>query len=211
MRREIDRLSRLASDLLLLTQLEAGGRADVTDVDLADLVDGVAEATRVSAPGRRIESLRSGPVPVRADPDWLTRAIRNLIDNALRHAPAEGRIELSSHVVGDQAVVAVVNEGDPIAAEHLPHLFERFYRVSSGRDVEGRTPQAGLGLAIVRAVVTASGGTVTVSSDECSTRFDIRLPLAEPRSGANDPDVRGSTVGLTDGSAPSPTARSAET
>jgi two-component system OmpR family sensor kinase len=210
MRREIDRLSRLAADLLLLTQLEAGGRqVDRQDVDLGELVDGVAEATRVMAPGRRIESVRSGRLPVRIDPDRLTQAVMNLVDNALRHAPGDGRIELSTRSDDGFAVAAVTNDGEPIPAEHMPHLFERFYRVATSRDIDGRSPHAGLGLAIVRGIVTASGGTVTAMSDNRSTRFEIRLPLLTLPTEQADPRVDRPGVGSpADGAAPS--ARSVE-
>jgi two-component system OmpR family sensor kinase len=210
MRREIDRLSRLAADLLLLTHLEAGGRqVERRDVDLGELVEGVAEATRVMAPGRHVESHRNGMLPVRADPDRLTQAVMNLVDNALRHAPADGRIELSTRADDGFAVAAVTNGGVPIPAEHLPHLFERFYRVATTEDTDSRSPHAGLGLSIVRAIVTASGGEVTVASDERSTRFEIRLPLATPPSEqANQRLGRAGAGSPVDGPAPAPAARS---
>jgi two-component system OmpR family sensor kinase len=196
MRREIDRLNRLAADLLLLTQLEAVGRqVERANVDLGELVDGLAEATRVMAPGRRIESLRDGPLPVRVDPDRLTQAIMNLVDNALRHAPADERIELSTRADDGVAVVAVTNGGAPIPAEHLPHLFERFYRVAPSENTDARGPHAGLGLSIVRAIVNASGGEVTAMSDGRITRFEIRLPLAVPPSELADRRVDRPSVG----------------
>ena len=210
MRREIDRLSRLAADLLLLTQLEAGGAsAEIRDVDLGELVDGVAEATRVMAPGRQIESQRDGPLPVRADPDRLTQAVMNLVDNALRHAPSAGRIEISTRAAGAYAVAAVTNEGDAIPAEHLPLLFERFYRVAGSQDTDGRTPHAGLGLSIVRAIVTDSGGQITVTSDDRVTRFEIRLPLAPPSSEHDQQRAdRGGLGSPADRPAPAPSPRS---
>jgi len=181
MRREIDRLSRLAADLLLLTQLEASGhQIEPRDVDLGALVDGVAEATRVMAPGRQIESHRNGLLPVRVDPDRLTQAVMNLVDNALRHAPADARIELSTRTDDGFAIASVSNDGLPIPAEHMSHLFERFYRVTTSVETDSRTPHAGLGLSIVRAIVAASGGEVEATSDQRSTRFEIRLPLAPP-------------------------------
>jgi len=180
MRREIDRLTRLASDLLLLTQLEAGGAwADRQGVDLGEIVEGVGEATAIRAPTRRIEVVRSTAVPVRADPDRLMQALMNLVDNALRYASPESPITLAADRDGDTAIASVANAGDPIPAEALPHLFERFYRVGGGRHDHEAVPHAGLGLSIVRAIATAFGGSVTVSSDERLTRFEIRLPLAD--------------------------------
>jgi signal transduction histidine kinase len=185
MRREIDRLSRLAGDLLLLTQLEAGGRGvERQDVDLGELVDGLAAATRVMAPGRRIESVRNGRLLVRVDPDRLTQAVMNLVDNALRHAPADGRIELSTRAEEGVAVAAVTNDGVPIPAEHLPHLFERFYRANGARNKKGY----GLGLAISREIVRAHGGEIWATSEpDRGTTFVFTLPTAgraAPKAGA---------------------------
>ena len=177
MRHEIDRLSRLSADLLLLTQLQAdGGRLVVRAVDLADLVEDIGAAATVIGPDRRVEVLRDGPLPIVADPDRLTQALMNLVDNAIRHAPVGGLVRLVSSRDGGMAIAEVSNEGDPVAADDLPHLFDRFYRAEqqgTGRD----GPHAGLGLAIVKAIVEASGGTVAAVSDKTSTRFSIRLPL----------------------------------
>jgi two-component system OmpR family sensor kinase len=195
MRREIDRLSRLASDLLLLTQLEAGGGRLVPQrLDLGDLVSDLAEAARVMAGDRRVEVERTGATPVMADLDRLTQAMLNLVDNAVRYTPNDGLIRLSSwhdgaisdggrahseQVSGDPArgwaVAQVWNEGEPIPPDRLGHLFDRFDR--GGRGAEpGR--HAGLGLAIVKAIVESSGGLVSAASDSTGTRFEVRLPLA---------------------------------
>lgn len=182
MRREIDRLSRLATDLLLLSQLEAGGGNLVPrPVDLGELVEDIGQAARVIAGGRRVAVESDGPLPILADRDRLTQAFMNLIDNAVRHTPEDGLISLRTGRDGATAVAVVANEGEPIDARHLPHLFERFYRVRSG---DGHGPDrpgdhAGLGLPIVRAILEASGGGATVSSDGVATRFELRLPLAE--------------------------------
>jgi two-component system, OmpR family, sensor kinase len=180
MRREIDRLSRLAADLLLLSQLEAGGgNLEPRRVDLGELVQDIGQAARVIAGDGRVAVERGGPLPVVADPDRLTQALMNLVDNAIRHTPEHGLISLSTRRDGSTAVATVVNDGEPIDARHLPHLFERFYRVRSGDGVERPGDHAGLGLPIVRAIAEASGGAVTVSSDSRGTRFELRLPIAE--------------------------------
>jgi two-component system OmpR family sensor kinase len=177
MRREIDRLSRLSADLLLLTQLEAGGgRLEPREVDLAVLVDEIGAAARVIAPDREITMERDGPLPVVADPDRVTQAVMNLVDNAVRHTPLGGTIRIATARADGEAVVRVANEGTPIAATDLPRVFDRFYRAG---DAPGRNGQhAGLGLAIVKAIVEASGGTVGATSDPNETRFEIRLPIA---------------------------------
>jgi two-component system OmpR family sensor kinase len=180
MRREIDRLSRLATDLLLLSQLEAGGgNLEPRAVDLGELIEDLGEAARVIAGGRRIAVERDGPLPVVADRDRLTQALMNLVDNAVRHTPENGLISLSTRRDGMTAIATVANEGQPIEARHLPHLFERFYRVRSDDGRERPGDHAGLGLPIVRAIAEASGGSAAVLSDEDGTRFEIRLSLVE--------------------------------
>ena len=183
MRREIDRLSRLASDLLLLSQLEAGGgNLEPRPVDLGELVEDIGEAVRIIADGRRITIERDGPLPIVADRDRLTQALMNLVDNAVRHTPANGLITLAASRDGMLAVATVANEGAPIDPRHLPHLFERFYRIRAtvpGNGLgSGPGDHAGLGLPIVRAIAEASGGSVDVASDGALTRFAVRLPLS---------------------------------
>lgn len=180
MRREIDRLSRLAADLLLLTQLEAGGGRLVPEaLDLGDLLADLGEAARVIGRERRVVVERDGAMPVVADRDRLTQALLNLVDNAIRHTPEGGIVRLASRREDRSAVAEVFNEGPPIPPEHLPHLFDRFYRADRSAE-PGR--HAGLGLAIVKAIVDASGGTVSAASDASGTRFLVRLPLAPQRA-----------------------------
>jgi two-component system OmpR family sensor kinase len=177
MRREIDRLSRLAGDLLLLTQLEAGGlRLEPRSVDLGELVEDIGSAAAAVGPERQIEVVRDGALPVFADPDRLTQALMNLVDNAVRHSPPGGRIRLEARRQNGEAVAEVANGGDRIPADELPRLFDRFYRGKS-RPASEDGPHAGLGLAIVKAIAEASGGTVTAASDARETRFAIRLPV----------------------------------
>jgi two-component system OmpR family sensor kinase len=184
MRREIDRLSRLSSDLLLLTQLEAGGdRSSPRPVDLGDLVEDIGAAAAVIGPDRRIDVVRDGPLPVVADPDRLTQALMNLVDNAVRHSPAGAVIRISARSIDGKAVAEISNEGDPIAPDDLNHVFDRFYRASngstggSGRESQGH---AGLGLAIVKAIAESAGGSASVASDTTGTRFTLELPQVRP-------------------------------
>jgi two-component system OmpR family sensor kinase len=188
MRREIDRLSRLAADLILLTQLEAGGgRLTPERLDVGDLLADLGEAARVMGQGQRIAVERDGPLPVVADRDRLTQALLNLVDNAVRHAPASGLVLLAGRRHESSVVAEIYNEGPPIPAEHLPHLFDRFYRAD--RSVEpGR--HAGLGLAIVKAIIEASGGTVAVSSEATGTRFVVSMPV-DPTAVSQHPLSRG--------------------
>ena len=178
MRREIDRLSRLSADLLLLTQLEAGGsRLAPRPVDLGVLIEDIGAAATVIGPDRRVEIVRNGPLPIVADPDRLTQALMNLVDNAIRHAPAGGLVRLTGSRENGEAVAEVSNEGQPLAADDVGRVFDRFYR-SDTTSRPGDGSHAGLGLAIVKAIVEASGGTVAAASDRTSTRFSIRLPIS---------------------------------
>jgi two-component system OmpR family sensor kinase len=180
MRREIDRLSRLATDLLLLSQLEAGGGNLVPrPMDLGELIEDIGHAAQVIAHGRRVVIERDGPLPIVADRDRLTQAIMNLVDNAVRHTPGDGLISLTSRRDGQTAVAVVANEGEPIDTRHLAYVFERFYRVPMADGSERPGDHAGLGLPIVKAIAEASGGTADVSSDGTATRFRLRLPLVE--------------------------------
>ncbi len=175
MRREIDRLSRLAADLLLLTQLEAGGdRLTPVPLDAGELLVDLGEAARVMSGEHSVEVVPDGPLPVLADRDRLTQALLNLVDNAVRHTRSGGVVRLSGRRDGGTVVLEVHNEGDAIRPEDLPRLFDRFYRADRTRE-PGR--HAGLGLAIVKAIVEASGGSISASSDPTGTRFTIRLPM----------------------------------
>ena len=178
MRGEVDRLSRLATDLLLLSQIEAGG-ANLAPrlIDLGDLIEDVGEAARIMAAGRTVVIERDGPLPVSADRDRVTQAVMNLVDNAVRHAPVGGTIRLATRRAGPDAIVSVTNDGRSIESQHLPHLFERFYRVRSDDEGEATGRHAGLGLPIVKAIAEASGGGVAVVSESGQTSFEIRLPL----------------------------------
>jgi two-component system OmpR family sensor kinase len=179
MRREIDRLTRLSSDLLLLTQLEAGGgRLAARRVDLGDLVEDIGAAARIMGPDQKIEVVRNGPVPVVADPDRLTQALMNLVDNAVRHTPSGGNVRLSVERRDSLAVAEVRNDGAAIAPEDLDHVFDRFYRVTDGATSHSGH-HAGLGLAIVKAIAEASGGRAAASSDAAGASFSILLPAAD--------------------------------
>jgi signal transduction histidine kinase len=167
-----DRIDALHSETLLLQRLIA----DLEDLALAD----AGGLTLARQPVDLAETIRramgpdSGGAPVRVsiDPDAaqvtadagrLEQMLRNLISNARRHTPDEGSIDVRAMRQGDRVTIAVADTGCGIAAEHLPHVFERFYRADPSRD--RATGGAGLGLAIVRRLAEAHGGTVTAASE----------------------------------------------
>jgi len=111
-----------------------------------------------------------------ADGDRLGQVLTNLLDNALRHTPRGGVVTLTAGVQGSRVLLEVADNGSGLYPEHLPHLFERFYRVDAARDrAHGGS---GVGLAIVRAIVSAHGGTVTAASPGLGhgATFTVTLP-----------------------------------
>jgi two-component system sensor histidine kinase BaeS len=123
----------------------------------------------------------AAPARVNADPDRLREILDNLLSNALRHTPAGGTVTVTT--TGDRARVAVTvaDTGDGIAAEHLPHLFERFYRVDPARSPA--TGGSGIGLTIARALTYAHGGDLRAASagPGHGATLTLTLPAAPPR------------------------------
>lgn len=178
-REEIERLARLTENLLALARSDAGECIATREaVDLSALCVQVRDTLAPHAHTKRIElkADSSGPVWVEGDADALERVLLNLVENAIRYSPPGESVTLHAISEGDTAVLSVIDTGPGIGAEHLPHLFERFYRVDKARSREHGG--AGLGLAIVQSLVKAHGGTVTVSSSVGhGTTFVVTLPL----------------------------------
>ena len=113
---------------------------------------------------------------VSGDPLRLEQALQNLAANALRHTPAGGRIGLGAELHDKDIVIVVRDTGAGIAPEHLPHVFDRFYKVDPAR--AGEIAGSGLGLSIVKAIIERHGGTISARSTlGKGTEFTIRLPL----------------------------------
>ena len=181
-RSEIARLERLTGDLLTLARSDRGElQLAVAPVDLGALV---AEVVRRTAPLARERGVglsyqqRDAPPVAEADPDRLQQVLLILLDNALKHTPAGGQVAVQVQRQGTDAVLEVADTGSGIAAEHLPRVFDRFYRADLARSREqGGT---GLGLAIAKLLVDAHGGELSLSSSPgVGTRATIRLRLAE--------------------------------
>ena len=180
LREEVLLLSRLVEDLQTLAVAEAGKLAlDRAPVAVRDLADGALESFRALAAERGLTLTNSVPeLPaVNADPTRVGQVLRNLLTNAATATPPGGAIDLGGRADGRFVVVEVRDTGQGIAPEHLPHVFERFYR--SDRSRARATGGAGLGLAIVKGIVEAHGGEVTVASDPGrGATFRFTLPLA---------------------------------
>ncbi len=182
--KEAERLARLVEDLLFLARAEAGAlplRHDHVDLD-ARLLDVLRQAQVLAeAKQQRVVLEHLEPLPVRGDPDRLTQAILNLVSNAVQYTPPGGTIRVGARREGAQAVLWVSDTGPGIPPEDLPHVFERFYRADRSRTRRGKGG-FGLGLSIVRWIVEAHGGKVTVESQVGQgTTFTITLPLDPER------------------------------
>ncbi|GAT11246.1 sensor histidine kinase [Mycolicibacterium novocastrense] len=122
------------------------------------------------------------------DPQRLSQILGNLVDNALRHTPPGGRVEVRAAVDGAEFTLSVVDNGEGISAEHLPHVFERFYRADLARD--RGYGGGGIGLAIVKALVEAHNGRVAAASDGIGkgAAFTVTVPLA-PSGAERNPET----------------------
>jgi two-component system sensor histidine kinase BaeS len=176
--RETRRLERIVKDLLDLARYEHGGVVLQRRLfDIERLFENVA--------GRHERAAHTKAVAIRihvdpladqvvADPDRIEQAIDNLVANALRHTPTGGTITLSATQADGMATLSVADSGGGIAPEHLPHVFERFYKVDAARAAE--STGSGLGLSITKAIIERHGGTIRVTSQPGRTIFTIRLP-----------------------------------
>jgi len=185
MRDQVDRLARLSGDVALVTSAEEGRLSlDRRPVDLDDVVrEAAAQAAVGFADSGVTLELTSAPgVIVDADPDRIGQVLTNLLDNARRHTPAGGAVHVRVSVAPDLVRVEVQDTGEGIAAEHLPRVFDRFYRVDTARDrAHGGS---GIGLAIALAIVRAHGGTLTAASpgQGRGATFTLSLPRTEQES-----------------------------
>lgn len=172
-------LSRLVDDLRELTQAEAGQLSlNLLTTDAADVLRTTVTNFEPAAESKAIQlttEVANDLPPVLADPDRLAQVLRNLLTNALRHTPKEGRVTVSAATVEDAIEIAVTDSGEGIATEDLPRVFDRFWRPDSSRSrAEGG---AGLGLAIARSLVEAHGGHIWVESTPGQgAQFAFRLP-----------------------------------
>jgi two-component system OmpR family sensor kinase len=167
-------MAKLIRELLVLARADAGQlglRHDVLDLRLvvSDALNGFSREIQASFP--------SASVMISGDQDHLERVVVNLIENAVKHTPEDAPICASINERDGNAVLVVEDSGEGISPEHLPHLFERFYRADAAR---GMGDGIGLGLAISKSVVEAHGGAISVQSElGKGTRFEVTLPLAK--------------------------------
>lgn len=172
------RLGRVVDDLAQLSAAESAALSlHPVPLDLARVVASAAagQEAELRAAGLRVVRETAGTIPVRGDPDRLHQAIVNLLANAARYCRSGDEVSIWAGVAGERAVVRIRDTGPGIAAGDLPHIFDRLWRGPASESVAG----SGIGLAVVRELVVAHGGTVTAESTPGGgATFTIQLPLA---------------------------------
>lgn len=182
---EIDRMGRIIDDLLTLAKSEAGEMPlEMKEFSLSDLVQQLYLSGRMLGDAKQMEvSLQldvAEEIRIRGDELRLRQMFLNLITNAIKYTPERGKVVISMAVDDGRAVVTVRDSGIGIPAEHLPHIFSRFYRIDKARNREdGGT---GLGLAIVKWIVEVHDGKIRVTSNpDQGSIFTIYLPIEGPQ------------------------------
>jgi two-component system, OmpR family, heavy metal sensor histidine kinase CusS len=184
---EMERLSRLVSQLLFLCREDAGlGAREFQPIRLDQVLSEVGEHMQVAAQEKGVELALDARVPclVRGDEDRLRQLFFNLLDNAIKYTPPGGTVSVRGESGDGQARVTVADTGIGIPADHLPHVFERFYRVDPARspEIEGN----GLGLSICRSIAEAHSGRLGIDSTvERGTRVTLVLPNHREAGGAS--------------------------
>jgi len=175
--RETGRLDRIVKDLVDLARFESGvASLDLRLFDMQRLFDHVVARHEHDARTRAIAltaRVAFGADQVIGDPDRIEQVLENLVANALRHTPAGGAVKLSASTNDGDIVLSVQDSGAGIPAEHLPHVFERFYKVDAARS---NGSGSGLGLSISHAIVKRHGGAMHVASRPGETTFTVTLP-----------------------------------
>lgn len=188
-RGQIENLSGLINDLFELSQLETGQiELQLEPVNLNDLLSDVLESMHPQARAKAVtlRGIFSEEIPlIKAEFAKIQRVLHNLIQNAIRHTPADGSISLETTTVAEGVQVAVTDSGEGIASEDLPHIFDQFFRGEKSRSRE--TGGAGLGLAIAKRIIEAHHGRIWVESQMGQgARFSFILPLSPAIAGGDD-------------------------
>jgi signal transduction histidine kinase len=186
---ESTRVLRLVEELLDLSRIESGQiHMRQENLDLEELFGHVQEifALRAEESGVRLEIATHGNTQIVGDFERLEQVFNNLLDNAFRHTPRDGVVRIASRSLQPGTVqVTVSDTGQGIPPEHVPHLFERFYRSHAPESSNGRGKGYGLGLAITREIVRAHGGEIWATSEPGrGTTFVFTLPSVRPARSA---------------------------
>lgn len=176
------RLQRLVEDVALVSRVEEGRLSlERAPIDLAEVVRAAADALTPAATEQGVDvevRLEDDHLPVTGDADRMGQVLDNLLANALAHTPRGGRISVRGAIAGDVVQLRVIDTGEGIASEHLPHLFERFYRADPARR---HTSGSGIGLTISRAIVHGHRGEVSATSEGPGhgAVFEVELPVRD--------------------------------
>jgi two-component system, OmpR family, sensor histidine kinase BaeS len=189
--REVQRLRRLVGEMQQMTSLESGRiQPDLAPLDMHALVDETLAVIKPECEQAGIclhNKIAPTTPPVLADSDRITQVLLNLLDNARRHTPTGGKITVGAQPKGKMLLVSVSDTGTGIGAADLPYIFERFYKVDRARTTTGDRG-SGLGLSIVKAIITAHGGTISVTSEPSQgTCIQFSLPLVASNSIKEEP------------------------
>jgi len=177
----IERMERIVNGLLTLAKADTGTlELHRKKVDLSLLLEEVGQQHLGLFSGKNIdlELNIADEVYITGDEDRLGQVIFNLLNNAYKHAPKQSAITLNLELKNDTAIIEVKDQGEGIAQDHLPHLFDRFYRADSDRN--RAAGGAGLGLAISKRIIEAHDGSIHVESGATGTCFRIHLPILGP-------------------------------
>src|ERR1017187_7427828 len=179
---EVDRLTGMVDDLFELSRIESGTLGlSPSQITLDDLINDALASTEALARARgvRLTGEAGGPLVIRADPHALSRALTNLLINAIRHTPADGGVHIMAAPEAGGALLAVADGCGGIPEADLTRVFDTAWRGTHAHSLD--TKRAGLGLAIVRSIVEAHEGQVCVVNTGEGCRFEMRLPTL-PRS-----------------------------
>ena len=183
LREQTGRLVRFAADAAALAQAEEAHTAITPGwLDVAELLSAVSTGVTDPYAAKNVTLTTSMTASgcLWGDRQRLAQVLGNLLDNALRHTPAGGQVTLTADRTGSQVVFNVADDGEGIAAQHLPHVFERFYRADSARDRQ--RGGSGIGLAIAKALTEAHGGHISVASrgPGLGAAFTVTVPVEPP-------------------------------
>lgn len=181
--REARRLQRVIGDLLDTARYEAGAvELNQEEIETRELFEQIVARHAHDCKKRKIvveTEVAGGAEFIEVDPFRMEQAIENVVGNALRHTPIEGRISLRASRDGERVVIEVSDSGEGISSEHLPHIFDRFYKASSTNGLA--SPGTGLGLSIVKAIIARHGGHISASSEPgrgTTIRMEVPSPLS---------------------------------
>lgn len=175
---EFERLSQIITDMLFLAQADNKQLVpQISEIDIVKMFTVIFDYYEILTEEKNIKLVLEGNCsPILGDKLMIGRAFGNLLSNAIKHTPIDKTITVTLSQYSEKIVkIVIANPGDKIPDKHLPYLFDRFYRVDESRHRNGEG--AGIGLAIVKSIIETHQGTISVESDNISTRFIIMFPV----------------------------------